>query len=62
MKCVFGWKPVVIGWKPDRYTERTNGSVPRRKPSQKLATGAFGIKLNSLSLGLAKSIFYDILQ
>ena len=35
--------------------------MPSHMVSQKLSIGVFGIKFNSLSFGLAKSRFYDIL-
>ena len=42
--------------------EHKNGRIPSHRASQKLSIGAFGIKFNPLSFGVAKSRFYDILQ
>jgi hypothetical protein len=42
--------------------EHKNGRIPNHRASQKLSTAPFASKLDSLSLGLAKLRFYDILQ
>ena len=42
--------------------ESGNGRISNHTVSQKLSVGALCIKLNSLSLGLAKSRFYEILH